>query len=101
MPKIQIAHKCTEASDTVFTKIKTFFEQDEDIKKIDSKISWNFDTSAKTGKAKGSQFTADIAVKSSGPGSEVAIAIDIPFLLSPFKGKIQETVERKLKKVLG
>jgi Putative polyhydroxyalkanoic acid system protein (PHA_gran_rgn) len=59
-----------------------------------------FDDAKKTGHCKSTQFSADFAIKTSTSGSSVTVALDLPFLLTPFKGKIQETLEKKLKKYL-
>ena len=54
-----------------------------------------------TGKAKGNQFKADINITSSAQGSSIEVIVDLPLLLTPFKGKVQETIERKLSKHLA
>ena len=81
-------------------KIKTFFEG-EDIRRLDSKVVCTFSDSTKTGKANGSQFKADISVKAHAGGSKVEVIVDLPFLLTPIKGKVQETIQRKLAKHLA
>ncbi|MNK99976.1 hypothetical protein D3C87_1203950 [compost metagenome] len=49
----------------------------------------------------GSQFKADMVVAANGAGSKVQVTVDLPMLLTPFKGKVQETLQRKLAKYLG
>ncbi len=101
MPKLQIKHNSSKAPDEVFTKIRNFFETDVDLKKIDSGIVCQFDPNTKKGTAKGSQFSAQVSVSGVSSGTEISVEIEIPFLLSAFKGKIQETVQRKLEKYLA
>jgi len=101
MPKVSVSHKTTSSPDEAFSKIKTFFETDTDLRKIDPNIKITFTDSAKTGKATASQFSAIFDVKPSEGGSSVNVTIDLPFLLTPFKGKVQETLEKKLKKYLA
>jgi hypothetical protein len=47
-------------------------------------------------KAKGSGFEAKIEFKD----SEAVVSLDLGFLLKPFKGKIVETIEKQIKKVV-
>lgn len=101
MPKLNIEHKSTLNSDEAFEKIKSFLQNEQEIKKIDSKIVCQFNEAQKTGKANGSQFKADISVKETSDGSVVKLDVDLPMLLTPFKGKIQETIHRKLSKYLS
>jgi hypothetical protein len=101
MPKVNVDHECKLSVDDAFSKIKNFFENDQDIRRLDPKMECTFADSAKTGKAKGSKFNADIAVKSHGAGSKIQIVVDLPLVLTPFKGKVQETIQKKLAKYLG
>lgn len=101
MPKVSVSHKTAIPSDEAFTKIKAFFETDTDLRKIDPNIKVTFTDSSKTGKATASQFSAQFDVKPAEGGSTVNVMIDLPLLLTPFKGKVQETLEKKLKKYLA
>lgn len=101
MPKVNIEHTCALDDKACFAKIKSFFEQDQDLKKLDPKISVQFDPNSGAGKVKGSQFKADILVTQVSSGSKVSVIVDLPLLLSPFKGKVQEMIEKKLAKHLG
>ena len=46
--------------------------------------------------AKGSGFSATIAFKE----TEAIVNVDLGFLLKPFKGKILDTIEKQIKKVV-
>jgi len=100
MPKFKVeapsAHEPTET----YKKIKHFLENADDLKKIDSNIVCNFEDSKLKGQAKGKQFKAEISVQKGNPQCIVCIEVEIPFLLTPLKGKIQESLERKIKKAL-
>lgn len=100
MPKIQIDHECQHSVTDTVGKLKNFFESEGELKKIDPSIKASFDSNG-NGQINGSQFKAEVAVKAHGAGSMVQVIVDLPFLLSPFKGKIQETVQRKLAKYLA
>jgi hypothetical protein len=101
MPKVTIDHNSKLPANEAFTKIKSFFENDADIRRFDPKMNCNFNESSMTGRAAGSQFKADIAVKSEGPGSVISVTVDLPLLLAPFKGKVQETIQKKLGQYLA
>lgn len=101
MPKVKVEHSCKLSANDAFLKLKSFFEVDQDIKRLDPKLQCQFTDSSMTGLATGSQFKADLAVKASAEGSLVSVIVDLPFILTPIKGKIQETIQRKLAKHLG
>lgn len=98
MPKVSIEHATNLAPKEAFQKIKTFFETDQDIRRFDPNMKCEFNESAMAGKASGSQFKAAIAVTSQGQGSKIDVNVELPFLLAPFKGKVQETIQKKLSK---
>ncbi len=101
MPKVSIDHNTQMTAADAFNKIKTFFETDQDIRRFDSNMKCEFTDAKLTGKAHGSQFKADIAVVANGTGSTIKVVVDLPLLLAPFKGKVQETIQRKLGKYLA
>lgn len=100
MPKVTVDHKSNLSAQDAFEKIKTFFESDQDIRRLDPSIKCDFKAAELRGKASGSQFKADIIVSGQGSGSTVSVIVDLPLLLTPFKGKVQETIEKKLSKYL-
>lgn len=100
MPKVTVDHKSQLEAKDAYEKIKSFFENDADIRRLDPSMKCEFSTTEMKGKAKGSQFKADIAVSSDGGGSVVSVIVDLPLLLTPFKGKVQETIQKKLSKYL-
>lgn len=100
MPKVSISHKCTLPAKEAFSKIKTFFENDPDIRRFDPKMTCEFLDAKMTGKATGSQFKADISVTEEKTSSLVSVMIDLPLLMTPFKGKVQEIIQKKLDKYL-
>ena len=101
MPKIQVEHQSSSAAPDAISKIKNFFETDATIKQVDADIKCTFDTDKLTGKVTGSKFKADVSVKPQGAGSSVSVIIDLPLLLSPFKGKVEEILKHKLQKYLS
>jgi hypothetical protein len=101
MPKFTVEHTCSLPAPDALSKIKTFFETDQDIRRIDPKIQCQFVESDMKGNVTGSQFKAEVKVKADGGGSKVSVMIDLPLLLTPFKGKVEETIKKKLSKYLA
>lgn len=101
MPKVKIAHHCDLPPDQSFEKVKHMLENDSTLHNFDSSLQCQFDDSSCSGRIKGKQFKADVDVSDTAQGSHVQIIVDLPLLLTPLKGKIQGTVERKLAKALG
>lgn len=101
MPKINIEHNSSQAPAECLNTLKNFFENDQDLKKVDPNIKAQFAEGQMGGKVQGSQFKADIQVKAVEQGSLVNVVIDLPLLLTPFKGKVEESIKRKLAKYLA
>ena len=101
MPKFTIEHASSHSAKEAFQKIKTFLDKDEDVQRFDAKMKSDFNDDSMTGSIKGSQFKADVAVVAEGSGSKIQIMVDLPMLLTPFKGKVQETLQKKLSRYLA
>ena len=99
MPKINFELPVTVDTKSAYTKIKNFLSADTDFKKFDPKVACTFDEEKQTCLIKGSQFTATIAAVEDNSKTNVQVQIDIPFALILFKGKIQEIVEKNIRKV--
>lgn len=101
MPKFKFELPAPQDSATTYSKIKTLLSGENDFKKYDSKVSCTFDEPGQACNIKGSQFKADLKVKANdAQSSTVFIEVEVPFALSLFKGKIQETIEKNLKRIL-
>ncbi|MCM2349817.1 MAG: polyhydroxyalkanoic acid system family protein [Bacteriovoracaceae bacterium] len=68
----------------------------EVIQKFGVTAEMNNDDATSTLKAKGSGFEAKIEFKD----TEAVVNVDLGFLLKPFKGKILDTIEKQIKKVV-
>lgn len=101
MPKFTVEHKTKEPLDNAYSKVKEFLSKEEGLKKYDPKIAYKFDDSKKSCEMKGSQFSANLTVAGSGSGSTVSITVDLPLLLTPFKTKVQESLQRQMAKILA
>ncbi|MBV2168801.1 MAG: polyhydroxyalkanoic acid system family protein [Bdellovibrio sp.] len=101
MPKFTIDHQSSHAPEEAYRKIKEFLSNDQDIRRFDPKLQCLFNDGSKSAALMGAQFKADMAVAAAGAGSKVSVTVDLPLMLTPFKGKVQETLQRKLAKYLG
>lgn len=100
MPKLSIEYPTSHGVTDTYSKLKDFF-QTNGIKKYDPKVECEFNDSTHSCILKGSQFKGDFKVSEASPGSHIKISIDLPFLLTPLKGVIQESLIKMLKKHLG
>lgn len=101
MPKFTIDHHSSVSAQEAYSKIKEFLSNDQDIRKFDSKLQCKFNDGAMSCKMDGAQFKADMNVAAAGNGSKVSVTVDLPLMLTPFKGKVTETLQKKLAKYLA
>lgn len=102
MPKFKFEMDAPVDSAKAYGRIKTLLNGDNDFKKFDSKVACTFDESSKKCNVEGSQFKAQLQVfDKDSSSSQIAIEVDLPLALSLFKGKIRETLENNLKRILG
>jgi hypothetical protein len=102
MPKFKFELPAPIDSATAFKKIKTLLSGENDFKKFDPKVSCTFDEPSKKCNINGSQFKATLQVEpNDAKSSQIAIEVELPFALSLFKGKIQDALEKNLKKILS
>jgi len=101
MPKFKFELPAPSDSATAYSKIKTLLNGENDFKKFDPNVSCTFDESTRSCNIKGQQFSADLKVKTGDPkNSTVLVEVEVPFTLGLFKGKIQEAIEKNLKRIL-
>jgi len=100
MPKLNFELPAKQNADEAFGKIQTFLSSENHFTRLDPKLVTTFDQNNKQCHLKGSQFQAEIKVKQDDQKSVVHVAIDIPFALALFKGKIQQEIEKAFTKIL-
>ena len=101
MPKFTIEHQTAKPVDETFGVVKKILSNESEIKKFDPKAKVQIDETRRSCQVTGGQFKAEMNVSENGSGSQVSVHVDIPFLLTPFKGKIQDTLQKMLGKHLG
>ena len=100
MPTIKIQRSTSLNADEAYDKLKTLMDGD-DLKKLDPSFSCQFQDADKKIVADGKKFKAKVDVKAKDSGSDVDIVVDLPLMLSPFKGAVQSTLEKKLDRLLA
>jgi hypothetical protein len=101
MPKFTIDHNSNHNAEEAYKKVKEFLSNDDELRRFDPKMKVQFDDGSRTCNLFGGQFKADMCIATNGNGSKVSVTVDLPLMLSPFKGKVQETLQKKLTKYLG
>lgn len=101
MPKVKVESNTGLNQTEAYTRIKSLLQNDADLQKMDSSCKFTFNDAGQTGSAKGSKFSAEMKVSGAGSGSNVSIEVDLPLMLTPIKGMVQSTLEKKLQKALA
>lgn len=97
MPKVQVKREITGEKKKVYTAVKAYLEGRDTLKKLGATMDW--DDKGCAAEIEASNFNGKIAVTEKSGKSLVEISIDLPLLLTPFKGKVQEELEKHLGRV--
>ena len=97
MPKVAVDQEIKGASDKVYSAVKEYLDGRDTLKKIGAEIEWK--DKLKCAVISGASFAGEITVKGDAKKSLVSITIDLPLLLSPFKNKVKEELEKHLSRV--
>ena len=104
MPKFKVESSSKHSAEETYKLIKNLLENDRELRKMDSSYVCSFNETAMTGSAKGGKFEAGMKVSSaSSPssGSKVEIEVSLPMLLTPVKGIVQSTLQKKIESILA
>jgi hypothetical protein len=101
MPKFTVETASKKSAEETFKAIRELLENDRDLRKMDSGYTCKFNEAAMSGNAKGGKFEADMKVVSKGTGSNVTIEVSLPLMLTPVKGMVQSTLQKKLESILA
>jgi hypothetical protein len=101
MAKFTVEHNTQKSPDETYKAIKDVLSKENLFQKYDANAKCTFDDGKKSALVTGSQFKADMKVSGSAGKGLVSITVDLPFLLMPFKGKIQDSLKRMLDKHLA
>ena len=102
MPKFKFNIPAPADSATAYSKVQKLLKGENDFKKFDPKVSCTFDDDAKSCSVNGSQFKANLSVvEKDKKSSTIDVEVELPLALSLFKGKIQEALEKNVKKIFS
>jgi hypothetical protein len=101
MPKVKVESQSKHSAEETFKKIRNMLENDRELRKMDSSYVCQFNEKAGTGTAKGGRFEADMRVTAKGSGASVEIEVSLPLMLTPVKGIVQSTLQKKLESALA
>ncbi|MBC7457458.1 MAG: polyhydroxyalkanoic acid system family protein [Bdellovibrionaceae bacterium] len=102
MPKFKFELPAPIDSATAYKKIKILLNSENEFKRFDPKVACTFDEASKKCFVTGGQFKAELQVKDAeDKSSQISVEVELPLALSLFKGKIKETLEKNLKKILS
>ncbi len=97
MPKVKVSRAIPGKRSEVFAAVKAYLEERAPLKKIGADVDWDPKSCAAV--IEGSNFKGSITVEEQKGKALVEISIDLPLLLTPFKGKVEEELEKHLSRV--
>lgn len=97
MPKVKVKEEIAGEKDKVFSAVKKYMEERDTLSKLGATIEWDEKKHEATIEA--SNFSGSIQIFSKAGKSSVEILIDLPLLLTPFKGKVEEELKKHLSRV--
>ena len=97
MPQVKVKQQIPGEKKKVFSAVKTYLEGRDTLSKLGAEIEW--DEKACSADISGGSFKGALAVTEKSGKSEVEITIDLPLLLTPFKGKVEEELKKHLSRV--
>ncbi len=98
MPKVNVKQEISGEKKKVYAAVKAYLEGRDTLKKLGATLDWNDKSCA--GAIKASNFKGQISVTEASGKSLVEIAIDLPLLLTPFRGKVEEELKKHLSRVV-
>jgi hypothetical protein len=101
MPKFKVESQSKHTPTEAFQKISSLLEGDRDLRKMDPNYVCSFNETSLSGSAKGGQFEANMKISPKAEGCSVEIEVNLPLMLTPFKGVVQSTLQKKLDSALA
>lgn len=97
MPKVSVKQEFDAEKKKVFSAVKEYLDGRETLSKLGATIDW--DAKACSGEIEASNFSGTLTVNEKSGKSTVEILVDLPLLLTPFKGKVEEELKKHLGRV--
>ncbi len=97
MPQVKVEHEIKGKRQDVYKAVKTYLDGRDTLGKLGAEMVWN--DKACSGKIEAGNFSGALEIKEDGSNSKVAITIELPMMLSLFKGKVSEELKKHLSRV--
>lgn len=97
MPQVKVKQEIVGEKKKVFSAVKKYLEGRDTLSKLGATIDWDEKTC--TGDIEASNFSGKLTVAEKSGKSTVEISVDLPLLLTPFKGKVEEELKKHLDRV--
>lgn len=97
MPQVKVKQEIAGEKKKVFSAVKKYLEGRDTLSKLGATIDWDEKTC--TGDIEASNFSGKLTVAEKSGKSTVEISVDLPLLLTPFKGKVEEELKKHLDRV--
>ena len=98
MPKVNVEQEIEGKPKNVYSAVKEYLNARGTLEKLGGSVVWD-DTEGR-GSIEAKNFSGSIEITANGENTSlVQIEIDLPFLLSPIKGKVKEELSKHLQRV--
>ncbi|MGE3262212.1 MAG: polyhydroxyalkanoic acid system family protein [Bacteriovoracia bacterium] len=97
MPQVKVKHAIAGEKKKVFAAVKSYLQGRDTLSKLGADIEW--DDKSCSAEISGGSFEGNLAVTEKSGKSEVEITIQLPLLMTPFKGKVEEELKKHLGRV--
>jgi hypothetical protein len=97
MPQVKVSREIEGEKKKVYAAVKKYLDGRDTMKKLGASIDW--DDKGCSGQIEAAQFSGSLSVEADAKKSTVQIVVDLPLLLTPFKGKVEEELKKHLSRV--
>ncbi len=97
MPKVQVKREIAGEKKKVYGAVKKYLEGRDTLSKLGAEMDW--DDKACAANIEATSFKGSLSVSEKSGKSVVEISIDLPLMLTPFRGKVEEELTKHLGRV--
>jgi hypothetical protein len=101
MATFTVEHQTQLSKQEAFKRVQNYLQNSEGLKKLDSNLEYVFDEANFKGHVKSSKFQCAMTITGEQAAAKVSLEVSLSLLLSPFKGTVRETLQKKFKQILG
>lgn len=97
MPQVKVSQEFKGKKQAVYKAVKDYLDGRETLQKLGASMNWNDKTHS--GELEGGSFSGALSVSEKGGSVQVSIVVDLPLLLTPLRGKVEEELKKHLGRV--